>query len=114
MHRIAFALSFAALCGCATAPSSRDTCNFLAESSALYVEPVRLSQSDSALWLSRVGLSTRSYRSIYWYQNGTDVRLVCLYKTKCKATVRAYRRNGAGWHQFEPPDSGILCVVDAK
>jgi hypothetical protein len=113
MYRIALALSVAALGGCVSTPTSHDTCDFLAESSALDVRPTRVSQAAKARWLAEVGLSNEHYRALYWYENGTHVRLVCLFKTKCNATVHAYRRDGAGWQEFRPPDAGILCATDA-
>jgi hypothetical protein len=112
MYRIALALSVTALAGCVMAPTSRDTCDFLAASSALDVRPARVHQAERSRWLAEVGLSNERYRALYWYEDGTDIRLVCLFKTKCKATVRAYRKGGVGWQQFNPPDAGILCATD--
>src|SRR5687767_10984883 len=97
MYRIALALSVVAVGGCVTSPTSHDTCDFLAEASAIDVRPTRVSQAERVRWLAEVGLSNERYRALYWYKNGTDVRLVCLFKTKCDATVRAYRRDGADW-----------------
>jgi hypothetical protein len=99
------------IAGCASGPPSRDTCNFVGESSRLDVTHVALSQSENARWLDEVGLSTRRYRRTYWYRNGDDIRLVCLYTSQCKAKALAYRKTDAGWQQFEPPDAALLCVL---
>jgi hypothetical protein len=112
MYRIALALTVV-LAGCAHSPTSLETCGFMAESSRLNAQPARISRSEKARWLDEVGLSTRGYRATYWYQGEEAVRLVCLYKSRCEAEVHAYRKNGTGWQQFEPPDHGILCITGA-
>jgi hypothetical protein len=110
MHRAALALTVL-LSGCVVAPSSRETCDFVAESSALEMTPLRIKSSERSKWLKEVGLSTAGYRSTHWYQSADDTRLVCLYTNKCTAEAMVYRKNSSGWHKIEPPDSAILCVL---
>jgi hypothetical protein len=110
MHRSILALTVL-LHGCASSPSSRETCDFVAESSRLGVTPLEISASEKMQWLKEVGLSTARYRSTHWYQGGDGTRLVCLYRNACNADAAAYRKNGTGWEKIEPPDRALLCVL---
>jgi hypothetical protein len=112
MYRLAPALVLF-LVGCASREESLDTCGFLAKSSGLNVSAARIARSEQARWMDELGLSTKQYHRIHWYQNNEDIRLVCLYTSRCKAEVRTFRQTGTGWQQFEPPDAGLLCVTGA-
>lgn len=110
MHRVALALTIF-LSGCASAPSSRETCDFVAESSGLRLAPLRLSSSEKSNWLEDVRESTTGYRLTHWYQGSDGTRLVCLYANKCKAKAIVYRESGSGWQKVDPPGSALLCVL---
>jgi len=110
MHRAALALTVL-LSGCVADPSSRETCDIVAESSRLRMMPLRIKTPEKLSWLREVGLSTAGYRSTHWYQNADNTRLICLYTNMCKADAMVYRRNSVGWQKIEPPDSALLCVL---
>jgi hypothetical protein len=110
MYRAALALTVL-LSGCAAAPSSRETCDFMAQSSGLGMEPLRLGSAEKAQWLKEVGITTTRYRSTHWYQNADDTRLFCLYTNKCDAEAIVYRKSSTGWQKIDPPDTGLLCVL---
>jgi hypothetical protein len=110
MHRAALALTVF-LSGCASSPSSRETCDFVAESSGLGMTPLVLSSSEKSRWLKDVGAPTAGYRLTRWYQGSDNTRLVCLYTNKCKAEAIVYRRNSSGWQKVDPPNAALLCVL---
>ena len=112
MYRVAIAV-VVLLAGCATSPAGRSTCDMLAEASQLDVQRLQRSPPDKARWLAEVGLSNEHYRSIYWYQNDRNERLVCLYTAKCRAEVHAYRRDNSQWVPIETPGAGLTCITDA-
>jgi hypothetical protein len=110
MHRCALTLTVL-LSGCVAAPSSRETCDFLAESSRLEMTPLRIDASAKSRLLKEVGVSSARYRSTHWYQNADNTRLVCLYKNRCNAEAMVNHPNSIGWQKIELPDSAPLCVL---